>query len=33
MKEPDENNEFEVYNYDFFDNKNNHAEIDLDDAP
>lgn len=32
ITEPDENNELEVFNYDFFDNKNNHAEIDLDDA-
>lgn len=32
ITEPDENNEFEFYNYDYFETKAKHAEITLDDA-
>ena len=30
--EPDENGEFEICSYDYFENKDKHAKIDLDDA-
>ena len=32
VTEPDENGEFEICSYDYFENNDKHAKIDLDDA-